>query len=356
VFGLLAASSSFSMFVVNWSRQNISSCFMGVNSQVQYAYASCLGNCESFSFNPIYALFMKGYCYDDCVNNLVVMKADVFKYGRCQMGCLDKYASVEYGKCYGNCSKQGQGYSCTNACFVSSKAYAPFIGCASGCRSDLGAPIANLSAWDRGYISCMDRYTVNVTEKKGFLYLPYESTKGLKINTGWNYTNEVNSCGNYTSNSYHGGIDFDKVNDVNVSIVAAAGGNVTKVVKDCGTCGKSTGYGAYVKIRSVDPATGIKYLIVYGHMQNMSIKVTEGQEVAAGDALGLMGTTGDSTGSHLHFEVRKNEDYDNRVDPYDIRSIDECEYPGWSKSFKDVTCGPEYLWTECPPVPKPVSN
>lgn len=48
----------------------------------------------------------------------------------------------------------------------------------------------------------------------------------------------------------------------------------------------------------------------YGHMS--SLAVSEGDTVRAGDLIGIIGSTGKSTGTHLHFEIRKNG---QRVDP-----------------------------------------
>ena len=44
---------------------------------------------------------------------------------------------------------------------------------------------------------------------------------------------------------------------------------------------------------------------VYGHMQP-GLHVAPGQKVSQGQSLGIMGTTGNSTGVHLHFEIHKN--------------------------------------------------
>ena len=51
-------------------------------------------------------------------------------------------------------------------------------------------------------------------------------------------------------------------------------------------------------------------VIRYGHLSESSVEV--GQTVAQGDLLGLSGNTGNSTGPHLHFEMRVNDEV---VDP-----------------------------------------
>jgi murein DD-endopeptidase MepM/ murein hydrolase activator NlpD len=59
----------------------------------------------------------------------------------------------------------------------------------------------------------------------------------------------------------------------------------------------STGYGNRVMI---DHHNG--YVTLYGHMSAFSVQV--GQTVRRGDVVGLMGSTGRSTGPHCHFEIR----------------------------------------------------
>ena len=49
---------------------------------------------------------------------------------------------------------------------------------------------------------------------------------------------------------------------------------------------------------------GNGYITLYGHMQKLYVVV--GQTVARGNAIGQMGSTGRSTGTHLHFEVHRN--------------------------------------------------
>ena len=58
-------------------------------------------------------------------------------------------------------------------------------------------------------------------------------------------------------------------------------------------------YGNYVRI---DHGDG--YSSLYAHLA--SISVSMGQSVSQGQSLGIMGTTGTSTGVHLHFEIHQN--------------------------------------------------
>lgn len=88
----------------------------------------------------------------------------------------------------------------------------------------------------------------------------------------------------------HEGIDIARPS--NYTIKAADNGVVVKAERH------ST-LGNYVMI---DHNNG--YKTVYGHMSKINVSV--GQTVAQGAALGIMGSTGRSTGTHLHFEVHKN--------------------------------------------------
>lgn len=47
-------------------------------------------------------------------------------------------------------------------------------------------------------------------------------------------------------------------------------------------------------------------MTTYSHLERGGLYVTSGQQVAAGQLIGASGTTGLSTGCHLHFEVRQN--------------------------------------------------
>lgn len=93
--------------------------------------------------------------------------------------------------------------------------------------------------------------------------------------------------------------------DAGRDIVAAAEGTVT-VVHDgefdrctSGACSGGGGYGNYVRIRHADGKDTI-----YAHLKRWSIRVRRGDRVRCGQVLGQMGSSGWSTGPHLHFEVR----------------------------------------------------
>ena len=85
----------------------------------------------------------------------------------------------------------------------------------------------------------------------------------------------------------HYGIDYSCV--VGTPIYAAADG-----VVHCGT--DPAGFGTYVRID-----TGTHYVYA-AHLWTVAVR--EGQQVTAGQVIGASGNTGNSTGPHLHFEVR----------------------------------------------------
>lgn len=102
----------------------------------------------------------------------------------------------------------------------------------------------------------------------------------------------------------HSGVDI--AGPMYSTIVAADSGTVIATYSGCvhnwgksGDCGCGGSYGNYVMI---DHGNG-KWTI-YGHLA--SVDVSEGQTVSAGQQIGLMGSTGHSTGPHLHFECRSN--------------------------------------------------
>ncbi len=90
----------------------------------------------------------------------------------------------------------------------------------------------------------------------------------------------------------HAGLDFSA--STGTDIHAAADGKVTKA-------GWQSGYGNYTCIDHGSEG-GKALSTCYGHQSKISVKV--GQTVKRGDVIGKVGSTGQSTGPHLHFEIR----------------------------------------------------
>ena len=88
--------------------------------------------------------------------------------------------------------------------------------------------------------------------------------------------------------------------------IATATGTPIKVIAD-GTVIFAAYSGSYGYLVKVDHGNGVETW--YGHTSKMLVKA--GQEVKSGDTIALVGSTGNSTGPHLHFEVRINGEHVN---------------------------------------------
>ncbi|HET7721449.1 MAG TPA: peptidoglycan DD-metalloendopeptidase family protein [Acidimicrobiales bacterium] len=106
----------------------------------------------------------------------------------------------------------------------------------------------------------------------------------------WPTNGSVTSGFGYRWGSLHAGIDI--ANGVGTPIRAAKAGTII-------LAGWNGGYGNCIVI---DHGGGFSTL--YGHMTRL--RASDGQRVSQGDLIGDMGSTGNSTGSHLHFETRVN--------------------------------------------------
>jgi murein DD-endopeptidase MepM/ murein hydrolase activator NlpD len=108
-------------------------------------------------------------------------------------------------------------------------------------------------------------------------------------------------CSGCSSN--HQGLDFDPGNGAAIQSIAR--GVVRQVVSS------NAGLGVHVVIdHEID---GVRISSTYAHMQFRSVPLKAGQVVEAGDPVGRVGTTGASTGPHLHFELAYGS---KRIDPY----------------------------------------
>ncbi|MCX4966027.1 LysM peptidoglycan-binding domain-containing M23 family metallopeptidase [Streptomyces sp. NBC_00654] len=114
-----------------------------------------------------------------------------------------------------------------------------------------------------------------------------------------NVTTQYRASGASWSSGYHTGSDFQ-----------AASGTVVRAIGP-GTvvsAGWSGSYGNEVVIKHADGMYS-----QYAHQSSLSVSV--GQAVTGGQQIGLSGSTGNSTGPHLHFEVRTGPSYGSDVDP-----------------------------------------
>lgn len=105
--------------------------------------------------------------------------------------------------------------------------------------------------------------------------------------------------------SYHNGVDIGDAGINGSTCVASRSGTVISVVTGCphfngyGYCNCGGGYGNYIII-SHDGT----YSTVYAHLS--AVWVSVGESVSQGQAIGAVGSSGRSTGPHLHFEIRVN--------------------------------------------------
>ncbi|MEU3030699.1 M23 family metallopeptidase [Streptomyces incarnatus] len=113
------------------------------------------------------------------------------------------------------------------------------------------------------------------------------------VSTGYKASSSLWSSGSHT------GIDFHAMTGTSVHAVGA--GTVVST-------GWGGAYGNQIVLRMADGM-----YTQYGHLS--SIGVTVGQQVTAGEQIGLSGATGNVTGPHLHFEARTGPDYGSDVDP-----------------------------------------
>lgn len=150
---------------------------------------------------------------------------------------------------------------------------------------------------DEAVTASTDNSSQGYTDKSRFTW-PVPGHYNITYGFGWR--NSGTLVGN------HGGIDIYDPSIRDAEIIAADEGTVILVSNTCPhdfgknySCGCGGGYGRYC---IVEHSGG--YWTVYGHSSNIIVKT--GQYVEKGQVLGYVGTTGHSTGNHLHFEVRLN--------------------------------------------------
>ena len=132
----------------------------------------------------------------------------------------------------------------------------------------------------------------------GFI-CPVKSYSRISSEYGWR-KNPVSGI-----NKLHAGIDIAAAGGT--PIYAAASGYVQVAGWSSG------GYGNYVIIYHGKMSDGVAYTTLYGHMK--AVATTAGKYVQQGELIGYVGSTGNSTGNHLHLEVWKGGSKANAVNP-----------------------------------------
>jgi murein DD-endopeptidase MepM/ murein hydrolase activator NlpD len=119
-------------------------------------------------------------------------------------------------------------------------------------------------------------------------------SEGVAGSFSWPVTGTITSPFGWRSNPFGGSPEFHQGLDIaapsGTTVTAAAGGTVIM----------AQWYGGYGNYILIDHGGG--YSTGYGHLS--AIYVSSGQAVQRGQAIGAVGSTGQSTGPHLHFEVR----------------------------------------------------
>ncbi|MBV8197943.1 MAG: peptidoglycan DD-metalloendopeptidase family protein [Candidatus Eremiobacteraeota bacterium] len=119
-------------------------------------------------------------------------------------------------------------------------------------------------------------------------------SEGAAGSFSWPVTGTITSPFGWRSNPFGGAPEFHQ----GLDIAAPSGTTVTAAA--AGTVIMAQWYGGYGNYILIDHGGG--YSTGYGHLS--AIFVSNGQVVARGQAIGAVGSTGQSTGPHLHFEVR----------------------------------------------------
>ncbi|MFF7521394.1 M23 family metallopeptidase [Streptomyces pseudovenezuelae] len=145
-----------------------------------------------------------------------------------------------------------------------------------GASAVLGAGVASAASSSPSWVDPVKKYTLSAS---------YAQAGGM-----WQST--------------HSGQDFAVPSGT--TVVAAHGGTVVKAGP--GGAGDGSAYGNAIVIKH-----GNKRYSQYAHLSRIKVKV--GQIVKTGQRIALSGNTGNSSGPHLHFEIRTTPNYGSAIDP-----------------------------------------
>ena len=131
-----------------------------------------------------------------------------------------------------------------------------------------------------------------------YVVIPLKVRAGESKKWSWptNNHNLKSDWPNYSSGKYHGGTDFPV--PANTPVYSTCDGVVASVAS------MTTSYGNHIKIKAV-----VNHNVVYVRYCHLNrYIVSNGQKVKSGQLIGYSGSTGNSTGPHLHYEVRNAND------------------------------------------------
>ena len=174
----------------------------------------------------------------------------------------------------------------------------------------LGMDVESLKSQYAGKNSRIAELTAKISKLKKEREELYARESDYKWPLKSNVSYRVTSYFGYRSDpfgkpttEFHKGLDI--ACSVNSNIIAARGGTVTK----------AAWYGGYGNCVIIYHGNGVSTL--YGHMNKIASGIKEGVVVKQGDLIGYVGTTGRSTGYHLHFGVINTNQHDATGTQYD---------------------------------------
>ncbi len=128
---------------------------------------------------------------------------------------------------------------------------------------------------------------------------------------GWPVAGTTARISQYYRGTLHRGVDIADRNLPNLK--AAAGGTIifAGCAGYCPPLGSTYGGSGYAWSIQIDHGNG--YTTWYAHLKNIYVRT--GQKVSKGQAIGQMGSTGRSTGPHVHFELRRGVAYGTQINP-----------------------------------------
>ncbi|MBR2760889.1 MAG: peptidoglycan DD-metalloendopeptidase family protein [Solobacterium sp.] len=159
-----------------------------------------------------------------------------------------------------------------------------------------------------------NRYAAQIEEIQALMAEISEKLNEVSASPGWTYpvpglrVNEYAGTWHYGSGGVHLGADFS--GSAGVPVVAAGNGVILHSADGCSTGGLGNGCGANIggswgggnQAYLLTKINGSLYAVKYLHMLQGSV-IAKGTIVMAGDRIGLVGSTGNSSGPHCHIEV-----------------------------------------------------